>query len=85
MPRTELRKTRVGVVRSTKMMKTIVVEVDRLVKHPLYRKTIRRSTKLHAHDEKELCGEGDLVRLMETRPLSKTKCWRVVEILKQEG
>ncbi|MBW7940668.1 MAG: 30S ribosomal protein S17, partial [Candidatus Omnitrophica bacterium] len=77
MARTALRKTRVGTVVSTKMDKTAVVLVERPVEHPLYGKTIKRSKKYHAHDENNSCGEGDIVRMMETRPLSRTKCWRV--------
>lgn len=83
MPRTSIRKTRVGVVVSTKMAKTAVIQVERLLEHPLYGKTIKRSKKYHAHDENGVCGEGDLVKVMETRPISKTKCWRVVEVLKK--
>ncbi|KXK31136.1 30S ribosomal protein S17 [bacterium] len=85
MARTALRKTRVGTVVSTKMDKTAVVLVERPVEHPLYGKTIKRSKKYHAHDENNTCGEGDIVRMMETRPLSRTKCWRVVEIVKKAG
>lgn len=83
MPRTSLRKSRTGVVVSTKMDKTAVVLVERNIEHPLYKKTMKRSKKYHAHDEKNECGVGDTVRVMETRPLSKTKCWRVVEILEK--
>lgn len=83
MPRTTLRKSRTGVVVSTKMDKTAVVLVERNIEHPLYQKTMKRSKKYHAHDEKNECGVGDTVRLMETRPLSKTKCWRVVEIIEK--
>lgn len=83
MARTALRKTRVGTVVSTKMDKTAVVLVKRLVEHPLYGKTIKRSKKYHAHDENNSCSEGDIVKMMETRPLSRTKCWRVVEIVKK--
>lgn len=83
MPRTSLRKSRTGVVVSTKMDKTAVVLVERNIEHPLYKKTMKRSKKYHAHDEKNECGVGDTVRLMETRPLSKTKCWRVVEIIEK--
>lgn len=79
--RTSLRKTRVGVVTSDKMNKTIVVEVERRVPHPRFKKIVRRTTKFHAHDEKEEAKTGDKVRIMETRPLSKTKRWRLVEIL----
>ena len=83
MPRTRLRKTRVGIVVSNKMEKTAVVQVERFVEHPLYKKTIKRTRKYHAHDENNECNIGDTVRLMETRPLSKTKCWRVAEIVKK--
>jgi small subunit ribosomal protein S17 len=83
MPRQTLRKTRVGVVVSTKMQKTAVVRVDRLVEHPLYQKTQKQSKKFHAHDEKGICAEGDVVKMMETRPVSKTKCWRVIEVVKK--
>ncbi len=75
------RKTRQGYVVSDKMDKTVVVEVEDRVKHALYGKVLRRSTKLKAHDEANDCGIGDRVLLMETRPLSATKRWRVVEIL----
>ena len=74
-------KTVEGRVVSNKMDKTVTVLVERLVKHALYGKYIRRSTKLHAHDEDNSCNEGDVVRLTECRPMSKTKNWRVVEIL----
>ena len=76
-----LRKERVGTVVSNKMEKTIVVAVERKEKHPLYGKFVKKTTKFVAHDEKNECGEGDTVRIMETRPLSKTKNWRVVEIV----
>jgi small subunit ribosomal protein S17 len=76
------RKVREGVVVSDKMQKTVVVEVEDRVKHPLYGKVIRRTSKLKAHDEKQ-CGVGDRVLLMETRPLSATKRWRVVEIIER--
>ncbi len=85
MPRKSLRKVRIGTVVSSKMDKTAVVLVERLVEHPLYGKTVKSSRKYHAHDEQNQCSEGDLVRMMETRPLSKTKCWRVVEIVKKAG
>ena len=71
-----LRKERVGVVSSNKMDKSIVVKVERKVKHPKYGKFIKRSNKFVAHDEKNECNIGDTVKIMETRPLSKTKCWR---------
>lgn len=76
-----LRKTRVGVVTSDKMEKTIVVSVETLVQHPLYKKRVKQTTKFKAHDEQNQCKIGDKVRIMETRPLSKDKRWRVVEIL----
>ena len=77
------RKIREGRVVSDKMDKTVVVAVERLVAHPLYRKRIRRTTKLKAHDEENQCRTGDTVRVVETRPLSKEKRWRVVEILRR--
>ncbi|MFO7318365.1 MAG: 30S ribosomal protein S17 [Limnochordia bacterium] len=77
------RKTRVGVVVSDKMDKTCVVAVERLVRHPLYGRTIRRTVRLKAHDENNECRVGDRVRVMETRPLSREKRWRVVEILER--
>ena len=76
-----LRKTRVGKVVSDKMDKTIVVTVEDHVKHPLYKKIVKRTYKLKAHDEKNECGIGDKVKVMETRPLSKDKRWRLVEII----
>lgn len=77
------RKVRQGVVVSDKMDKTVVVRVDRRTTHPLYRKTVTRSTKYHAHDETNEVGVGDTVRIIETRPLSKTKRWRVVEVIEK--
>ncbi len=77
------RKTRVGRVVSDKMDKTVVVQVEDRVSHPLYGKTMRRTSRLKAHDEANGCGNGDRVLLMETRPLSATKRWRVVEILER--
>jgi len=77
------RKVRIGRVVSDKMNKGIVVRVDRTMKHPLYLKTIRTSSKLYAHDEKNEAKEGDLVQVTETRPLSKTKRWRLVEIMEK--
>ena len=77
------RKTREGLVVSDKMDKTVVVAVEDRVQHPLYGKTIRRTSKLKAHDEANSCGVGDRVLLMETRPQSATKRWRVVEILEK--
>jgi small subunit ribosomal protein S17 len=86
-PRTEKsrgrRKTRIGYVVSDKMQKTIVVELEDRVKHPLYGKIIRTTTKVKAHDENGIAGVGDRVSLMETRPLSATKRWRLVEILEK--
>ena len=78
-----LRKTRVGRVISDKMDKAIVVAIEDHVKHPVYGKIIKRTLKVHAHDEKNECGVGDKVRIMETRPLSKTKRWRLVEIIEK--
>lgn len=75
------RKTRIGKVVSSRMNKTIVVAIVRMVKHPLYKKYIKRTTKLYAHDEKNDANEGDTVRIVETRPLSKLKCWRVQEVI----
>ena len=77
-----LRKTRVGVVVSNKMLKTAVVEITTRVPHPKFRKIIKQSTKFYAHDEDSKAQVGDLVRIMETRPLSKLKRWRLVEVLK---
>ncbi|MDI9441321.1 MAG: 30S ribosomal protein S17 [Firmicutes bacterium] len=77
------RKTRVGTVVSDKMDKTVVVSVERLIRHPLYGKTIRETVKFKAHDENNECGIGDRVRIMETRPLSKDKRWRVEEIIEK--
>ena len=78
-----MRKTRVGTVVSDKMDKTIVVAIKTRVRHPLYGKIINRTTKLKAHDELNACGIGDTVKVMETRPISKDKCWRVVEIIEK--
>ena len=78
-----LRKVRVGRVVSDKMNKTVVVAIEDNVKHPVYGKIIKRTLKVHAHDEKNECGVGDKVRIMETRPLSKTKRWRLVEIIEK--
>lgn len=78
-----IRKTRIGVVVSDKMDKTVVVAIEDNVKHPLYGKIVKRTLKLHAQDDKNECGVGDKVKLMETRPLSKTKRWRVVEIIEK--
>ena len=78
-----LRKTRIGLVVSNKMNKSIVVAVERKVKHPIYGKFLKKTTKFKAHDEENTCGIGDTVLIMETRPLSKTKNWRLVEILER--
>ena len=78
-----LRKVRVGMVVSDKMDKTVVVAIEDNVKHPVYGKIIQRTLKVHAHDENNECGVGDKVRIMETRPLSKTKRWRLVEIIEK--
>lgn len=78
-----LRKERVGTVVSNKMEKSITVSIERKVKHPIYGKFIGKSTKLMAHDEKNECNIGDTVRIMETRPLSKRKRWRVTEIIEK--
>ena len=77
------RKTRVGMVISDKMDKTIVVKIEDRVKHPLYKKIVKQTYKLKAHDEDNQCGVGDKVKVMETRPLSKDKRWRMVEILEK--
>ncbi len=77
------RKVFVGVVVSDKMDKTVVVAVDRLVRHPLYKKVVRRTSKFYAHDEHNECRVGDIVEIMETRPLSKLKRWRVVRIVQR--
>ena len=77
------RKTRTGIVVSDKMDKTVVVAVRTKVRHPLYGKMVNKTTKFKAHDELNECGEGDTVRIMETRPLSKDKRWRVVEIIEK--
>ena len=78
-----LRKTRIGVVTSNKMTKTITVAVERKVKHPIYGKFVKKTSKFHAHDEKNEASIGDVVRIMETRPLSKLKRWRLVEIVEK--
>ena len=83
MEERNLRKTRTGKVVSDKMDKTIVVAVENHVKHPLYKKIVKKTYKLKAHDENNECGVGDTVRVMETRPLSKDKRWRVVEIVEK--
>ena len=78
-----LRKTRIGIISSNKADKTITVAVERKVKHPIYGKFVKKTTKFHAHDEKNECAIGDVVKIMETRPLSKTKRWRLVEIVEK--
>ena len=83
MERTTLRKEITGIVVSDKMDKTVVVAATNKKKHPLYKKTITRTTKFKAHDENNECGVGDRVRVMETRPLSKDKRWRLVEIIEK--
>ena len=77
------RKSRIGIVRSDKMAKSITVAVERKIKHPLYGKFVKKTTKFMAHDENNTAGVGDVVRIMETRPLSKTKRWRLVEIIEK--
>ena len=83
MAERNLRKTKIGVVTSNKMTKTITVAVERKVKHPIYGKFVKKTTKFHAHDEKDQCTIGDVVKIMETRPLSKTKRWRLVEVVEK--
>lgn len=78
-----LRKTRVGVVTSSKMEKSITVSIERKIQHPIYGKSLKRTKKFVAHDEENTCNEGDTVRIMETRPLSKRKKWRLVEIIER--
>ena len=78
-----LRKIKIGIVTSDKMDKTITVAVERKVKHPIYGKFVKKTTKFHAHDEKQECTIGDVVKIMETRPLSKTKRWRLVEVVEK--
>ena len=77
------RKIRIGLVISNKMDKSITVTVERKVKHPIYGKFLKKTTKFMAHDEKNECSIGDVVKIMETRPLSKNKCWRMVEIVEK--
>ena len=83
MAERNLRKTRVGMVVSDKMDKTVVVAIVDNVKHPLYKKIVKRTVKFKAHDEQNACGIGDTVMIMETRPISKDKRWRVVEIIEK--
>jgi small subunit ribosomal protein S17 len=77
------RKTRTGLVTSNKMDKSITVSVERKVKHPIYGKFLKKTTKFMAHDEENACSIGDVVKIMETRPLSKNKCWRLVEVVEK--
>lgn len=83
MAERNLRKTKTGVVTSNRMEKTVTVEIETKVKHPIYGKFVKKTTKFHAHDEKNECGIGDTVRIMESRPLSKTKRWRLVEVVEK--
>lgn len=83
MTERKLRKSRIGVVSSNKMEKTITVNIERKVKHPIYGKFVKKTTKFMAHDEKNECSIGDTVRIAETRPLSKNKCWRLVEVIEK--
>ena len=83
MEERNLRKTRVGKVVSNKMDKTIVVAVENHVKHPLYNKIVKRTYKLKAHDEENTCNIGDIVKVMETKPISKDKRWRLVEVMEK--
>ena len=83
MSERNVRKYRIGKVISDKMDKTVVVAIEELKQHKLYKKPVKRTVKFHAHDEKNDCNIGDTVRIMETRPLSKTKCWRLVEIIER--
>ena len=83
MEKRNIRKERIGVVSSNKMDKSIVVSVVKRVKHPMYGKFVLQTKKFVAHDEKNDCNIGDTVRIMETRPLSKPKCWRLVEIIER--
>ena len=83
MENRNLRKERVGLVMSNKMDKSIVISVERKVKHPIYGKFVKATTKFMAHDEKNDCNIGDTVKIMETKPMSKNKCWRLVEIIER--
>ena len=83
MENRNLRKERIGIVASNKMDKSIVVAIERKVKHPLYGKFVKQTSRFVAHDEENTCNEGDTVRIMETRPLSKSKNWRLVEIIER--
>jgi len=79
------RKILLGEVVSNRMHKTITVKVERRVRHPMYERVIKRSKKFHAHDEHNQCRIGDVVRIIETRPLSKTKCWRLLEVVRRQA
>jgi small subunit ribosomal protein S17 len=79
------RKVLLGEVVSNRMHKTITVQVERRVRHPIYERVVKRSKKFHAHDEHNQCQIGDIVRIIETRPLSKTKCWRLLEVVRQRA
>ena len=83
MEERNLRKTLIGTVQSNKMDKTIVVKVETAVRHPIYKKIVKRTYKLKAHDEENVCQVGDKVKVMETRPLSKDKRWRLVEVVEK--
>lgn len=83
MENRKLRKERIGLVVSNKMEKSIVVQIDHREKHPMYGKFVKKRSRFFAHDEKNECNVGDTVRIMETRPLSKNKCWRLVEIIER--
>ncbi len=83
MAERKLRKTRIGVVISNKMNKTVTIAIERRVPHPIYKKYFKKTTKLMVHDEKQECGIGDKIKVMETRPLSKNKRWRLVEIVEK--
>jgi small subunit ribosomal protein S17 len=83
MEKRALRKTRTGIVVSNKMDKTVTVAIERRVPHPIYKKYFKKTTKLLAHDEKSVCGLGDVVQIMETRPISKRKRWRLVEVVEK--
>jgi len=83
MEKRSLRKTRIGTVVSNKMQKSIIVAIERRIAHPLYKKYFKKTTRLMAHDEKNECTIGDVVKIMETRPLSKRKKWRLVEVVEK--
>ncbi len=83
MEKRSLRKTRIGTVVSNKMQKSITVAIERQVAHPIYKKYFKKTTKLMAHDERQECGIGDVVKIMETRPLSKRKNWRLVQVVEK--